>query len=198
MKSLSKETIELLNTKDDAAFEIMFKLYYPRLVYFAKEYVSYEVAKGLVQEVFITFLENSPVFSHEAQLRSYLYTLVKNNCLMRLRHEKVKNRFIQQSEAANQQNHIYQSALEQLNTSEVTFKEMESIIKNTLDTLPPRCREVFVLSRYEGKRNREIADHLDISIKAVEAQITNALKMFRVSLKDFLPFLSFLFTDYFN
>lgn len=193
MSSLSKETIELLNTKDESAFDTMFKVYYPRLVYFAKEYVSYEVAEGIVQEAFITFLEKSPIFSHEAQLRSYLYTMVKNSCLMRLRHEKVKKRYILKSEAANFQNKVYQSALKQLDTPEVTFREIESIIENTMDSLSPRCREVFLLSRYGGKKNREIASDLDISIKTVEAQITRALKIFRVALIDFLPFLVFLF-----
>ena len=113
---------------------------------------------------------------------------------MRLRHEKVKQKHIERS-TFYQQSQIYQSALEQLDTSEVTFKEMETIIKNTLDSLPPRCREVFVLSRYEGKKNREIADHCEISIKAVEAQITNALNIFRLSLKDFLPFLALMLAD---
>ena len=196
MNSISEETIELLKTGDNSAFDIMFKFYYPRLVYFAKEYVYYEVAKGLVQEAFITFLENSPVFSHEAQLRSYLYTLVKNNCLMRLRHEKVKQKYIEKSEAANLQNQIYQSALEQLDTSEVTFKEMESIVLQTINSFPPRCREVFVLSRHDGKKNKEIASCLNISIKAVEAHITNALKILRVALIDFLPILTFLFIGF--
>ena len=188
MDSLSKETIELLNNKNHAAFETMFRLYHPRLVYFSKEYVSYEDAKGLVQESFIIFWENPLTFTHEAQIRSYLYTLVKNKCLMRLRHEKVKKEFVAKSEAEHLQNQIYQSALEQLDTSEVTFNEMESIIQKTIESLPPRCREIYLLSRHECKKNQEIATDLNISLKAVEAQITNALRVFRVALRDYLPF----------
>lgn len=198
MDSITNETIKLLNTKNESAFEVVFKFYYPRLVYFANEYIAYEVAKGVVQEAFISFLENDLVFFHEAQLRSYLYTMVKNSCLMKLRHESVKKRYILKSEAARMQNQIYQSALEQLDTSEVTFKEMESIIQHTINSLPPRCREIFIQSRYKGKKNKEIAADLNISIKSVEAQITNALKIFRVALKDFLPFITFLFSDFFN
>ncbi len=193
MTLLSTEIIKLLNNKDESSFEVMFHLYYPRLVYFAKEYVSYEDAREIVQDAFVTFLEKNPTFSNDFQIRSYLYTLVKNNCLIHLRHQKVKNNFINKTNEDHVQNQVYQLALEQLDTSEFTFKEIEHIIKDTIESLPPRCREIFILSRINNKKNREIADDLNISIKAVEAQITNALKIFRVALKDFLPFIIFIF-----
>lgn len=195
MSTLSKDIIDRLNKKDEFAFDVMFRLYYPRLVYFAREYVSYEIARGAVQESFITFWEKNPVVLNEYQLRSYLYTLVKNYCLMHLRHQKIKNNFINKTNEEHLQNQIYQTVLEQLDTSEITFKEMELIIEKTLDSLSPRCREIFALSRNEGKKNREIATDLNISVKTVEAQITNALKIFRVALKDFLPLLAFLFIN---
>jgi RNA polymerase sigma-70 factor, ECF subfamily len=192
VNSLSNEIIELLNQKQEAAFEVMFSLYYPRLVWFAKEYVPYQDAKNLVQDAFITFWEKNPAASNESQLQSYLYTIVKNNCLMYLRHEKIKKGFADEAEM-KMQNQVYQSALEQLNTSEMAFREMEIIIEKTLAELPPRCREVFVLSRLEGKKNHEVAKELNISVKAVEAQITKALKVFKEALKDFLPILAWLF-----
>lgn len=191
MNSLTKETIDLLAIKDKDAYESMFRLYYPRLVYFAKEYVAYETAKELVQDCFVVFWEKNPTFSNEYQLRSYLYTLVKNSCLMKLRHIKVKDNFVNKMKASYLQNQLHQMALEQLDTSEVTFKEMESIIEHTMSALSPRCREIFSMSRNEGKKNREIAADLNISIKTVEAQITNALKIFRISLKDYLPLFIF-------
>lgn len=193
MNSLSNEIIELLNRKQEAAFEVMFSLYYPRLVYFAKEYVSYEEAKNLVQDTFVVFWEKNPVVFNESQLQSYLYTTVKNNCLMRLRHEKVKQNFVNASEKRIQ-DQIYFSALEQLDTSVMTFQEIETIIKNTLADLSPRCREIFILSRFEGKKNHEVAKELDISVKSVEAQITKALKIFKIALKDFLPLIAYLLT----
>lgn len=191
MNDLSNEMIALLNKKQEAAFEIMFKLYYPRLVWFAKEYVPYQDAKSLVQDAFITFWERNPIVSNESQLQSYIYTLVKNNCLMFLRHEKVKKGFADET-GVKMQNQVYQSALEQLNTSEMVFQEIETIIEKTLAALPPRCRQVFILSRLEGKKNHEVAKELNISVKAVEAQITKALKVFKDTLKDFLPLLAWL------
>lgn len=193
MNSLSNEIIKLLNQKQEAAFEVMFSLYYPRLVWFVKEYVPYQDAKNLVQDAFITFWEKNPTISNEAQLQGYLYTIVKNNCLMFIRHEKVKKGFADETEK-KMQNQIHEAALEQLNTSEMAFQEIELIIEKTLEALPPRCREIFVLSRMEGKKNHEVAEEMDISVKAVEAQITKALKVFKVALKDFLPLLAWLLT----
>lgn len=192
MNSLSNEIIQLLNQQNDAAFEVVFSIYYPRLVYFAKEYVSYEEARNLVQDAFISYWEKNPELQNEAQLQGYLYTVVKNNCLMRLRHEKIKKLHVQQTERRNQ-NEVYLSALEQLDTSDTTFHEIEAIFEKTLAGLPPRCREVFVLSRIEGQKNQEIAKELNISLKAVEAHITKAIKIYRIALKDYLPLAGFVF-----
>ncbi len=189
MNSLSNEIIALLNQKQEAAFEIVFRLYYPRLVWFAQNYIPFEDAKGLGQEAFITFWEKNPFVSNESQLQSYLYTTVKNNCLMLLRHDKVIKNFTEKAEIKIQEQ-LNTAALEQLDTSELAFREMETIIEKTIAGLSPRCREVFVLSRMEGKKNQEIAEVLNISVKAVEAQMTKALGIFRLALRDFLPALA--------
>lgn len=194
MNLLSNEIISFLNKKQEAAFEVTFSLYYPRLVHFAREYVPYEDAKSLAQDAFITFWEKNPVITNEPQLQSYLYTIVKNNCLMHLRHEKVKKNFADETEI-KMQHGVYQVALEQMDTSETAFREINTIIESTLAVFPPRCREVFTLSRLEGKKNHEIAVELNISVKAVESQITKALKILRIALKDFLPILAYLLKD---
>lgn len=190
MDSLSNELLELLNKKQESAFEVVFSLYYPRLVYFAKEYVSYDDAKSLVQDAFISFWEKNTVVISEHQLQSYLYTSVKNNCLMRLRHEKVKERYANETKLKFQ-NQMYLSALEQLDTSTIAFQEIETLVQKTIAGLSPRCRDIFMLSRLEGKKNQEVAEELNISVKAVEAQITKAMKVFKVALKDYLPLVAF-------
>ncbi len=191
MNSSLNEIIALLNKKQEAAFEVVFSLYYPRLVCFAREYIPYEDARNAVQDAFFSFWEKNPVILNKYQLQSYLYTSVKNNCLMFLQHAKTVKSYTNQEEI-NMQNQVYSSALESLDTSVLTFQEIETIINKTLEELPPRCREIFVLSRMDGKKNQEIADAFHISLKAVEAQITRALKTFRVALKDFLPLLAYL------
>jgi RNA polymerase sigma-70 factor (ECF subfamily) len=194
MKSSLNGVIALLNKKQEAAFEVVFSLYYPRLVCFAKEYIPYEDARNAVQDAFISFWEKNPAILNEYQLQSYLYTSVKNNCLMYLQHEKIVKNYADHEEIS-MQNQIYFSALDHLDTSVLAFQEIETIIEKTLEELPSRCREIFVLSRMDGKKNQEIAKELNISVKAVEAQMTRALKAFRVALKDFLPLLAYLLTS---
>lgn len=191
MNSLSPEVIQLFNKQLESAFEVVFNVFYPRLVYFAKEYVPYSDAQNLVQDAFVAMWKKKPEFVNEAQLQSYLYTNVKNHCLMFLRHEKVKKQY-EDNLALKKQNQLNAKALEHLDTSLVAFQEIENIIYQSLEKLPPKCLNVFELSRFEGKKNIEIANELNISIKAVEAQITKALKVLRISLKDYLLIVTFL------
>jgi len=193
MKALSKDIIALLNQKNEVAFDVAFTIYYPRLVAFAKQYVPEADALNFVQDAFITMLDKAPTFLNENQLQSYLYTNVKNNCLMFLRHEKVKKKYSDQKISTEAQFNLNFDALERLNTSPITFMEIEQIINDTLEELPPRCREIFIFSRFEGKKNNEIAGALNISEKAVEAQITKALKVLKIALKDYLALLLFMF-----
>jgi RNA polymerase sigma-70 factor (ECF subfamily) len=64
--------------------------------------------------------------------------------------------------------------------------ELQQKIKSALEKLPPRTREIFVLSRTKGYSNDEIADMLNLSKRTVETQISNALKVLRVELKEYL------------
>ena len=191
MDSLSQEIIKLLNNKQETAYDVVFSLFFPRLVSFAKEFVSFHDAKNMVQDAFLSLWESKSEFNNEFQLQSYLYTAVKNNCLNQLRRERLNSNFLKES-TRKEINQLNITSLNQLDTTTIAFQEIEDIIQKTLSGLPPRCRDVFVLSRYEGKKNAEIADLLGISVKSVEAQITKALKIFKIVLKDYLPLVSYL------
>lgn len=193
MKVLSADIIALLNKKSEAAFEVVFNIYYPRLVSFAKQYVAEDDALNHAQDAFVTLLDKNLSFINENQLQSYLYTIVKNNCLMFLRHEQVKKKYVERKIADQSQIDLNIQALDRLNTSSIAFSEIEQIITLTLNELPPKCREVFLFSRFEGKKNSEVAEILNITEKAVEAHISKALKAFRISLKDYLSLLIFWF-----
>ncbi len=84
---------------------------------------------------------------------------------MFLRHEQVKKKYFERKMADQSQINLNIHALDRLNTSSIVFSEIERIINLTLSELPPKCREVFLLSRFEGKRNRVVAELLNISEK---------------------------------
>ena len=166
-------------------FERIYKLYYPKMFGFAKNYVlADEDAENIVQDVFLVLWEKKD----ELEI-TYLFTLVKNRCLNFLRHKLIEEEYnIQMKEELGFK--LY--ALESLDYSYHSETELQEVVKRALDALPERCREVFIKSRIEGLKYKEISEELGISINTVENQIVTALKKLRVELKDYLPLLLFL------
>ncbi|WP_270616695.1 sigma-70 family RNA polymerase sigma factor, partial [Parabacteroides distasonis] len=72
--------------------------------------------------------------------------------------------------------------------------EIQTIIHNTLQSLPEQTRRIFEMSRFENKTVKEIAEETNITAKGVEYHITKALKVLRINLKDYLPLFYFLFS----
>ena len=83
-------------------------------------------------------------------------------------------------------------ALQQFDENALSADDIEVILNNAINSLPEKCREVFILSRMEGLKYREIAERLNISTKTVENQIITALRKLRVELKDYLPLFIFI------
>ena len=167
-------------------FDKIYVLYYSRMFRFAKEYVLFdEDAENIVQDVFLLLWEKREVLDIQISLVSYLFALVKNKSLDYLRHKVIADEYKQELSAKL-------TALELLNYSFTSDEEIEQILMTTINKLPERCRQVFLKSRIEGKRNREIANELNLTVSTVENQMTIALRKLRVELKDYLPLLLFL------
>lgn len=167
-------------------FDKIYLLYFSRMHRFAKEYVLFdEDAENIVQDVFMHLWEKREVLDIQVNLISYIFMLVKNRCLDYLRHKVVVDEYKQELS-------IKLSALELLNNSFTSDEEIATIVRVAVDKLPERCREIFLMSRVEGKKYREIADELNLSVNTVENQMAIALKKLRVELKDYMPLLVFL------
>ena len=167
-------------------FDKIYVLYYSSMFRFAKEYVLFdEDAENIVQDVFLLLWEKREVLDIQISLVSYLFALVKNKSLDYLRHKVIADEYKQELSAKL-------TALELLNYSFTSDEEIEQILMTAINKLPERCRQVFLKSRIEGKRNREIANELNLTVSTVENQMTIALRKLRVELKDYLPLLLFL------
>ena len=167
-------------------FDKIYVLYYSRMFRFAKEYVLFdEDAENIVQDVFLLLWEMREVLDIQISLVSYLFALVKNKSLDYLRHKVIADEYKQELSAKL-------TALELLNYSFTSDEEIEQILMTAINKLPERCRQVFLKSRIEGKKNREIANELNLTVSTVENQMTIALRKLRVELKDYLPLLLFL------
>ena len=82
--------------------------------------------------------------------------------------------------------------------TELYVKEVNALLQESISKLPEKCRLIFMMSRYQNLKNQEIADALGISIRTVDAQIYNALKILKVKLKDYLPVILLFFPHFFS
>lgn len=191
-ESIEKKVLENLKKGDPKAFELIFKSWYEPLVNFAAEYLSdLESARNIVQNIFMKLWEKHTLVDPDSNLKSYLYMATRNACLSHLRHLKLETAYFEKSKKKLEDLQLNYEALDELNIEKIDFEVLEKLIRDTINSLPERCREVFILSRYEDMKNKEIADTLNISLKAVEANITRALTKLRENTKEYLPELVF-------
>lgn len=166
-------------TLDEETFEALFYEYFPRLCNYAKHFLQDEyVAEELVQETFIKLWEKYRGTS-SSRWSSLLFTILRNGCLDRLRGQSLrKGLFVSESMMGLCDEKLYHMDFCDATTDhEILYNELVQSLNEKINSMPPRCREVFMMSRHEGKTNREIADMLGITEKAVEKHITKALKI---------------------
>lgn len=174
-----KYIITGLKNKDKTVFDFVFSYYYSGLCAYARRWVNdSDVAEDLVQDFFVKLWANSSSIEITSSLKSYFFASLKNRAINHLKHIKIKEKY-----GAQPMN----GSTEEYSNWEFTEPELTELIEKGMQTLPPRCREIFILSRFEGKDNGQIAEILGISKRTVELQISNALKILRVELKDYLP-----------
>jgi RNA polymerase sigma-70 factor (family 1) len=168
---------------------------FSRLFLFAKEYVLFdEEAENIVQDIFLMLWEKRDALRVDVSLTAYLFTLVKNKCIDFLRHRMVEQIYSENIQHEyNEELNVKLFALESFDHNFSSEEDIEILLRNAIDKLPERCRLIFIKSRIEGKKYKEIAEELNLSVNTVEGQISIALKKLREELKDYLPLLLFLF-----
>jgi len=168
-------------------FDQVFRQYARPLFYYAAKFVDDDQAKDLVQDTFVKLWSDQSLVITKS-LNALLFTAVRNRCLQQLEKQKVRNRYAESTRLVLQMEELQFYMDER---SSLIEQEMEDKLNEVLNRLPDRCREIFKMSRFENKKNREIAEELDISVKAVEKQISKALSTIRFEMKDYLPLLLF-------
>lgn len=193
------QLIQALKKRELTAYRQLFYDYHPRLILFANKFTNdMEAARDIVQDAFLSLWEKSAYLTIKTSPSAYLFKIVRNQSLNYQRHQKVKQSAgeeLAQSISAYEHsvyvdiNDPFQSLME---------TELESKIAHALNDLPEKCRSVFVMSRNEHLRNKEIADKLGISVKMVEKYITKAIRVLRVELTDYVALLGLLILHFFQ
>lgn len=174
-KTLINTDLTKLNTAIDVkAFEEIYQKYASRMLTYALNILKEkEVCEDIIQNIFIDFWSKRETNTVE-NLEGYLFRAVKFQIFKYFRDSKFSD-----------------EDLTRLNLVEVSvsaskileYQDLELAIKNSVDQLPSRCKEIFELSRFEHKTNQEIADLLGVSLQAVKNQISKALSAIRTDLK---------------
>ncbi len=176
--------IESLKNGDQQAYNYLIGTYHHKLCVYANSLVkNVYSAEDIVQNVFIKVWEQRSRLKSNHAIKSFLYKLVYNEFIDLYR----KNQSLFSLEKS------YHVALNSVIQDEDTesFQRVLNVVNKEIQNLPPKCKAVFILSKKEGLTNIEIAEHLDVSIKTVEAQITKAFSILRLSVNEKIK--SFLF-----
>ena len=179
MSPQEKELIEGLKRKSRKAFHTLYRDYYAAMVVYALKFLKVkEEAEDAVQDVFLSLWEAEKPFDSIDNLRSFLYTSVKNRCLNILRERSVRRKY---------EEHIidFYKEMENEEPIEQTYAEVLGEVYRLIDELPPRCREIFLL-HMDGRKNEEIAQALDIAVNTVKVQKAKAVSFLKEQMGDTL------------
>jgi RNA polymerase sigma-70 factor (ECF subfamily) len=165
---------------DIREFERLFEKYYlPLCKYADKILKDMDTAEDIVQEFFYNFWKTRESFSPKLSLNAYLYHSIRNNALHYREHLVIKQTYAQRVLNESQDN--MPADIQE----DVEMQDLNRVITATLKQMPERCSRIFRMNRFEGKKYREIAEILSISVKTVESDMGKALQFFRKSLKEF-------------
>jgi len=158
---------------DVAAFEKVFRQYYSALCIYAFAITGRkDISEEVVQDVFYNVWKDREQIQILRSIKNYLYGAVKNHSLRYREHEMMKQRHFENMLNDNPETELSPQEL-------LEYKELENMIANILDKLPERRRQIFIMHRLEGNKQKDIADHFSISIKTVEAEMTKAYQALR-------------------
>jgi len=167
-------------------------MFYSSLCAYANKFVyDIDSSEEIVQEVFFQLWKHRDDVGITTSLQSYLYRSVKNRSLNFIKHNRIKDEY--ENYGKQSMNNEGGSPEEGLYAS-----ELEQKIAETIAQLPPERKKIFIMSRYEDFKYKEIADKLNISIKTVENQMGKAIKYLRENLVDYLTILIIAIIILFN
>ena len=160
------------------AFKKLFDDYYPILCVFSNHYIEdKEVCKDIAQDVLLAYWERKEDFNDILKVKSFLYTVTRNEIFNLFKHQKVEQEYedkIMKAQLIGDLCDEDTSLLENL-----YYKEVLLLVKMALDQLPPKRRQIFEMSRFEGLSHKEIAEKLQIPLRTVEDHIYKTLTELR-------------------
>lgn len=183
-----KEELQLLKNASKQSFEILYNRYSGKLYNFLMKISKGDtyIAEELVQRTFIKIWETRENINTDSSFISYLCTIAKNMLLNEYEHKTVQyiyERYIK----------VISSENDYTTEKEVDKNLLEEYVDKLADELPPRRKEIFILSRKKGLTNKVIAQKLNISESTIETQLSKALQFMKEQIKNHYDQILFIF-----
>lgn len=191
MKNIEPYTLfaSFLNGKEEG-FKYFFDTYYPSLCYYASRIIKDTAeAEDIVQESFIKLWKRRAQLDGNSNIKSLLYSIVRNACLDLIRHQ----RYVAVSE--NELSHMQGDTDGSNILHELIRTELLRELYNAIETLPAECRKVFKMIYIEGKNNRQIATELQLSESTIRNQKARGLDILKKLTPDFLLLTTVVLTN---
>ena len=186
MTDIERNIIKSLVGGNEKAFELLFKSYFRKLCIYANHYLhNMEEAENIVKDSFVSIWEKREKLSIRISLAGYLYTTVRNHAVNHLQRERKKNAFLNYAFEDFEKEYEF-LMINDYPVANLILQDIDEKIRKVVDTLPPQCREIFILSRFEMLSHEEISLQTGITVATIKAQIVRALAKLRVELADYL------------
>ena len=167
---------ERIRHGDTEAFSFIFRQQYEPLCFYAQRFMNdFDGAEGIVQEVFVRLWDARETLTIHTSLRIYLYASVKNSALNYIK----RTRGFSPLEGTDE--HVDKAFL--LPDAQLESEEIMRMLEAAIENLPPKCREIFCLAKFDGLSYQEIAEIQNVSINTVKTQLQRALKSLTKSLQ---------------
>jgi len=182
-----KQIIDSINKGELGVFHYLYNECYASLCVYAKRFTgSKDLAEEIVQDIFIRLWEQKGHLYIESSFKSYLFVSVRNGCLNHLKHLQVVNKFNEfYTQLLNNAQDLY-NVSQETGDSLLIAKELQEKIFKEIELLPEQCRKIFIMSRFENLKHREIAEKLGVTINTVHRQTSIAIEKLRLVLKSYL------------
>jgi RNA polymerase sigma-70 factor (ECF subfamily) len=181
MNERSAELLERFRRGDEDAFEAIFREYATQLCTFALHFTrSRDLATEVVHDVFLLVWERRERLDVRTNLRAYLYKATRNRALEVARRDTFFRRWAERT--SREQEHDDSARLTPTPHEQLERDERAAALQRAIDALPERRRMVLLLRWRDGLQNAEVAELMGISVKTVENQITQALRVLREQL----------------
>ena len=177
---MNTEVLEHILTRikngDESSFRHFFDFYYERFFRVAHYYVrNHEIAEEVVMDVFARFWKRRNRLLEIKDFKNYAYSSVKNQCINLLNRKRIDTESLAEYSPSTMVEFVEPESL-------FLGKELAKELEDAVSSLPPRCQLIFRMIREDGLKYQEVAETLDVSLKAVENQMLIAMKRLSLAL----------------